>query len=158
MFAINHLGIAFNDEMMSPYGSGFLSELIRRFIVFVLALICSLSLLLFMPNREIRVISRSGWNSLTVYLFHRVVSLVFLLVFPALALSPANALLIFAASFLTVYVLGLNSLARAYGGFVLAITDLICNPEAERRKRSALIAIFVLLLCFFFVASGLHSS
>ncbi|MDY3799740.1 MAG: acyltransferase family protein, partial [Eggerthellaceae bacterium] len=158
IFLINRLGIVFNDELMSPYGEGLFSELARRFAVFAFALLCSLSLLLCMPNREIRVISRSGRNSLTVYLFHRVISLVFLLMFPTLGLSPASALLLAIASLATVYVLGLNPLARAYGGFVLAITTLICNPEGERRKRTALIAGFVLLVCLFFAASGLYSS
>jgi len=133
--------------LMYSYASpGFL---LVRIIIFVIAALMIVCLAYLTPSNPIPLISKWGKNSLAIYVFHRIITLNFELVFPKENYTTWYILYAVLMSTATLYVLGLDSVTRVLNSVLCKIADMICDTAGqikERRKDSFRSIIIFLLI------------
>lgn len=131
---VDHFAIGTSDELMQAYGSHCFDDLARRIIVILLACAFTAALLLAVPNKDAGFVTMWGRNSLTIYLFHRILTLLVARVFPASEFEWYFAVIGLVASAIILAILGLDSVNKAYSGFVSHVCDVILTPAEELEK------------------------
>ena len=134
-----------NILMMEKYNS--FKEIKKRFLLFIIAFIMLLLLLLLMPNKKIILFSKAGKNSLYIYLFHKIVSLLFKRFFE---LKKSNIKIIVYALILTIIIIilfGNDILSKNMEKLNKYIYDNISNNTEKGKK----IKFYFVSLIFFII-------
>jgi hypothetical protein len=141
------LQLSFSDLAFFPYESPY--SVILRVISMLIAFVMIISLSLMLPGKHIRFLTSWGQNSLSIYVLHRYIPLIFASLFP----YRKDAVLILACSLfgsiLTIGLLGFHAITRQLGKLLELLEISFSGPQNRRHKLVRL--AFMLFLLFHFV-------
>ena len=113
-WCVDALNITMNDELMVAYKGNLANDLVRRIALMACAAIVIAGLWTAMPRRPVPLLTTWGRNSLTIYFFHRFVSLGVLQLLPAASFSAVTVAVAIATSVLVLVVFSSNRVNRIY--------------------------------------------
>lgn len=139
-----YVGISINDEMMSAYRSGIRVGVIRRLILFLCAFLLTIGLLFVLPNRTIPWLSKIGKNSLGIYAFHRIPTLVFLLAFPVNEFTNSYVYFVIIATLL-ISLLGLDVIDCVIRNNVGKLVSVLLGEQGDSARVATVTSIILAL-------------
>lgn len=154
ILVIRKFDINTNDELMYAYLAPMGVDCAKRIFIMIIAFGIIVGMSMFVVDKEYPIITKCGRNSLTIYLFHRVFSLIYAEVFPNELYQEYYILIALFFSIITVMILGTNRFSDFYAKFV----DKICYALIEgnrditiRKKMILLEGIVGIIIVFAFI-------
>ena len=142
-FVLVKFNITSSMLLMSSYQTD--KDVVYRIIIFTIALVFMFTILFLCPNKKIPLLTKAGRNSLGIYVFHRFITLEFLLIFVVKKYS--NNLLIYAfiASILCILVFSMDTINKWLN---VRINDISVNLIEGTKKGHTIeiVAVSVLLV------------
>ena len=133
------------QELMSAYSESWRSGMFERLILMMLASAMLVAMLMIVPDKKVMLLTKWGRNSLTIYLFHRILSLLLLFLLPKSNYSVEYLPILCVVSFVVLLVLGTDWFAQRYQTIISGITDIIFiqNDSKVLLKKHILLACFL---------------
>jgi len=140
-----------NIYLMSPYISP--EFILRRIVIFAVASLVIAGLAFLVPQKPIPVLSKWGRNSLAIYVLHRIITLVFVRIFPAEDFTGMYILYASIACAGTLFILGQDVVSRIINDVLNKILDYMSDSAGKINARSKNIFRYVLILIMVVVLS-----
>lgn len=147
------LGVTLSDELMEPYRQGFAAGAPVRLFLMASATAIVLGAMLCFPSRCIPGITKLGRNSLTVYAFHRIPTLVLLMLLPASGFSPLYWLAAAVATAAILWVLSLDAVEHGFRRLAGEAAGIALGERGERARSMLLWGLVAVLVVLFAIAS-----
>ena len=136
-----------SDFLFYAYEGSVLKHMLLRGMIFTVAALCILALLFLAPNRKIAVLTKSGRNSLTIYLLHRPVTLVLNRFLTPLS-TRAQLLVAVVFTLFALTVFGSDLISGLLNRILAFLTDGFLGVRSETgRGRWKRILAFTLVFC-----------
>jgi len=135
--------ISFSENSLLMYSYKFNKEIIKRIQLFIIALIMSFLLLFSLPNKKIPIITMIGRNSLYIFLYHRVFTLLFGRYFRTQKNLNTIILYSFILTIIIIIVFGNNYINEKMNQF---IDFIYTNISLNNKKGKFIKFLFILLL------------
>jgi fucose 4-O-acetylase-like acetyltransferase/lysophospholipase L1-like esterase len=150
LFIYQYKGLSETDFLMQSYDS--ITDMFVRIIMLSIAGLMIRSIMILTPKKPLKFLSKWGKNSLTVYILHRFITLMFFKVFPSNTFNQNYMILAFCASVLTLLFLGSDMMTLKFNWVINKATDafFIRNSSQNEYKRNmySKIAVVLLIICF----------
>ena len=137
--------------LMTPYTSP--EYIVKRMIIFAVAVLVTAGLAFLVPHKPIPVLSKWGRNSLAIYVIHRVITLVFVRIFPVEDFTGIYILFAVIACAATLFVLGQDIVSRIINDMLNKIMDYLSDSTGKITARSRNIFRYTLILVMIIVLS-----
>lgn len=146
-----YLEISTSDELMQAYSGGMVSGVLKRVFLLSSAAIVTFSLMLFVPSRRIPALSLLGKNSLSIYVFHRIPTLLFVMAFPADMFAGWYWPACLVVTALTTMLLGLNVVEESFRDLISSV--VVVSKNVAHSDDCRIICVVVAILSCVFVLS-----
>lgn len=130
-----------NILLMSKYTNKL--DIFKRLFMFGVSATAIVLLLLVLPNKKLPLITKLGRNSLTIYVIHRFITILFVELLPTKGYSKIYIIYGLIASIITVLILSSDKLNKLINKIVDSITNLILN---NKKMKTIILIFFTLLL------------
>ncbi|MBU1109384.1 MAG: CapA family protein [Candidatus Riflebacteria bacterium] len=140
------------DLSFLPYKSP--DRVFCRLIILLIAFVIMLSMSLLLPQRRIRVLTKWGKNSFSIYVLHRYIPFLFFAFFPYMKDSTIILSYSFFGSLLTLFILGFDRLTQLLNYILNVLADAFLDSQTQGHKAIRL-AFFLFLLFHFVLAMSL---
>lgn len=137
--------------LMSPYTSP--EFIARRIIIFAVASLVTAGLAFIVPQKTIPLLSKWGRNSLAIYVIHRIITLIFVRIFPAADFTGIYILFASIACAATLFVLGQDVVSRTINKVLNKIMNYLSDATDKIPAHSRNIFRYVLILVMIIVLS-----
>lgn len=148
------------NVMMIPYHG--IWSIVQRGFMFIVSTAAITGLFFLTPNRTIPLLNHWGRNSLSIYILHRPVTFIFLVLVPVNSISPLNLIILSTiATLVTMLVFSTKEVSEWLNSLLNTITKIIyseendCIPQPKRyRLRLMMLVIFLIVLTLPIVQKG----
>jgi len=140
-----------NIYLMSPYISP--EFILRRIVIFAVASLVIAGLAFLIPQKPIPALCKWGRNSLAIYVLHRIITLVFVRIFPAEDFTGIYILYTSIACAATLFVLGQDVVSRTINDVLNKILDYLCDSTGKINAQKKNIFRYILILIMVVVLS-----
>ena len=139
------------DELMYAYADNRTIDMLRRLLLLLSATLITIGILMVVPSRPVPIITKAGRHSLTVYLFHRFVSLTCAVLYP---LASTGSLIIAAiSSMLTVIIFSSDFVDRQYRQFQNRALQRVAFHHGEKQNVGPTILILLAIAAILWQAT-----
>ena len=137
-----NVGIYLMDSYATP------AFLLNRIVIFVIAALMIICMGYLIPQKSIPLITKWGRNSLAIYVLHRMITLVFVRIFPAETFTPLYILFALFACTVTLAVLGADTVSRVLNSIISRIADMVYDSAGKinEHKKAVFRCVMILLM------------